>query len=116
MNVPWHLLTMSGELQTPTYTLDATGMPKPTTWTATDTGIPCIIQPATSGDAIERERVTGRRVSTGYFPWANEGGTALTIAADCRIVSGGVTYRVVGASMNAAGQSVLQTVTLEEDS
>ena len=112
MSVPYHLLTMTATVSAPTQTFDVTGAPV-ISWGSPYT-VPCLVQPDSSTDAIEWQRNTGKRVSTGFFPLTHDG-TTVTLLKDQRVQVGSASYRVVGPARDSAGQAILQTVSLEED-
>jgi len=113
MKTPYNLLDMTATVQTPTETVGADGGTS-VTWASTYTGVRCTIQPLSSTDRLLYGKEDGLRVSTAYFPPDLDTGTVTPIQKRWRVIANGISYRVVGASMDPAGKGVLQTLTLEE--
>lgn len=82
------------------------------TATSSTASIPCAIQTATSSEAEEYFRNTGRRVVVGYFPYTYAG-TTLSFAANETLTVGGVTYQVRGEAFDMAGRGEFWKVNLE---
>lgn len=113
MRTPWHLRKATAAIQS--LTENTVTRAKSYSTVTGLSAVPCTIQPDTSTDSLRDMREQGLRRSTCALP-LTYGGVAVTVKKDYRIVSGGITYRVVGAGMNRAAQDANQTVTVEEDS
>ncbi len=114
MRTPRHLLTMTATVQTPTETTSSDGGTS-VSWASTYTSVPCLIQPLSSSDQLKYGKEYGLRISTGFFQPDLGTGTATVIGKRWRIVANGKSYRVIGESVDPAGQNALQTVTLEDE-
>lgn len=115
---PW--LDMSAQVTNSTaYSTASDGSQYPSTLAATV--ILCTIQPDTSGEATEHQRLTGRVMHTGYFDPVTSTGTASSITKDATLVvteaDGTIRrYRALGPGYNAAGlgNRVMMVCKLEE--
>lgn len=104
-NHPW--LDMSAQVTNPTaFTTASDGSQYPSTLSATT--VACTIQPLSSSEALEHQRLTGKVVHRGYFDPLTSTGVSAAIHKDATLVVtevGGGTrrYRALGSSWNAAG-------------
>ncbi len=112
MNTPYHLLTSSATVSTPTYAQAADGSEYVTS--SASVTVQCTIQPSSNSDSLRYMRETGVRRSTMYMAPLNTAGSATGIDKNAVVVSGGITYRVVGGIQDSAGKGALYTAELEE--
>lgn len=113
MRTPWNLRTSSASINAPTQD-QVTGAKSFSAKTGLS-AVPCNVQPDSSSEALDWMRVHGKRRSTIALP-VNYGGVAVVVNQSDQIVVSGVTYKVAGPGMNAAGQGANRVVPVYEDS
>lgn len=104
---------------------NATATVTPTTWATQADGsvarssgtavenVPCRVNAMSAQEAAKLGREYGLTLYEGFFPALLSDGSTLSITLDSVVASGGVTYRVLGPSVDQGGAGLLRLVHME---